>query len=75
MSHEWIAKSLENEKLTADGKKITALIEQFQIGDNCPYQRWISLVTGRQLYKHKKANGAHHEVQIVLHLPETILYY
>ena len=38
-----------------------------------PYQSWISLVTGRQLSKHKKSKGATHEIQLMLNLPDNIL--
>jgi hypothetical protein len=74
MSHKWIAQALNSEQLTSDGRRIKTLVERFRlIGDDCPYQRWISLVTGRQLHKHQKSKGSHHEVQIVLHLPDNIL--
>lgn len=74
MSHKWIARSLQSEQLTGSGRRIKPLVEQFQLGfEDCPYQRWISLVTGRQLHKHQQSKGANHEVQLVLHLPDNIL--
>lgn len=76
MSHEWIAQALASEHLTAEGRRIGPLVRQFAFeGGTCPYQRWISLVTGRQLHKHQKSKGANHEVQLVLHLPDNILSY
>lgn len=74
MSHKWIAKSLETEELTSDGLKLRKLVKQYRSGIiDCPYQRWISLVTGRQMRKHQQSKGSLHEVQLVLHLPDTIL--
>jgi len=74
MSHKWIARALASEQLTPEGRRARTLVERFiNVGDDCPYQRWISLVTGRQLHKHQKSKGSHHEVQLVLHLPDNIL--
>lgn len=74
MSHDWIAYVMPDEHLTTEGKKIKRLLEDHRLdGGIYPYQRWISLVTGRQLRKHQKSRGSHHEVQIVLHLPDNIL--
>jgi len=74
MSHEWIVYVLPKEELTAQGRQLKRLVNQYRrSGENCPYQRWISLVTGRQLHKHQQSKGANHEVQVVLHLPDTIL--
>jgi len=75
MSHEWINYVLPDEKLTAEGRKLRRLLDDFSLeGGTHPYQRWISLVTGRQLRKHQQSKGTHHEVQVVLHLPDNILY-
>jgi hypothetical protein len=74
MSHEWITYVMADERLTLEGRKIRRLLEDNQLnGGIYPYQRWISLVTGRQLRKHQKSKGSHHEVQVVLHLPDNIL--
>jgi hypothetical protein len=75
MSHLWILNALRTEALTPKGLEIRALMREFMDGDiSCPYQRWISLVTGRQLHKHQKARGAVHEIQTMLDLPDIILY-
>ncbi|WP_332877370.1 hypothetical protein [Massilia sp. S19_KUP03_FR1] len=75
MSHAWIAQCIRKEKsLTEAGRLLTQLIKDFE--DDlipCPYHRWISLVTGRQLDKHQKSKGAVHEVQIILSIPDAIL--
>ncbi|MBW3512391.1 hypothetical protein [Janthinobacterium sp. NKUCC06_STL] len=79
MTHAWIAHVLPKENLTPQGEKLSLLIEIFEedilLNPNTkhPYQRWISLVTGRQLSKHKKAGGAKHEIQLMLNLPDNIL--
>lgn len=76
MSHDWIAYVLPDEKLTPEGRKLRRLLDDLGLdGGSYPYQRWISLVTGRQLRKHQKSKGSHHEVQVVLHLPDNILYF
>ncbi|WP_158300210.1 hypothetical protein [Janthinobacterium rivuli] len=50
------------------------LITDFREGErNCPYQRWISLVTGRQLSKHEKSKGATHDIQLLINLPDKII--
>ncbi|WP_332877368.1 hypothetical protein [Massilia sp. S19_KUP03_FR1] len=75
MSHAWILKCIDHERsLTESGLSIKQLIKDYRQGEiPCPYQRWISLVTGRQLHIHKKSGGAAHEVQIILNLPDNIL--
>ncbi|MEC5162794.1 hypothetical protein [Janthinobacterium sp. CG_S6] len=74
MTHAWISYVLPEEKLTAPGHRLRTLITEYEEGEiNCPYQRWISLVTGRQLSKHKKSNGSTHDIQLLMNLPDTIL--
>jgi hypothetical protein len=79
MSHAWIAHVLPKEKLTPTGHKLVPLLKKhekdFWLNPNAPYpyQRWISLVTGRQFTRHNKPNGHHHEIQIKLELPNKIL--
>lgn len=79
MSHAWIENALPNEKLTAAGRELTSLMRRHQrerlLNPNArfPYQRWISLVTGRQIHKHAKSGGSCHEIQVVLDLPDNIL--
>ena len=75
MSHLWIRRSLEEDKhLTLEGKRLIRLIRDWEDGDiDCPYNRWISLVTGRQLTTHRKSGGKTHQVQTMLNLPDNIL--
>lgn len=74
MSHAWISHAIRRENLVASGMRLINLIQDYADGDiPCPYQRWISLVTGRQLTKHRKSEGAIHEVQLILDLPANIL--
>ncbi|MEH6435948.1 hypothetical protein [Massilia sp. DD77] len=75
MSHKWIFNKLRSENLTTQGAKLTRLIRDWRDDDDttCPYFRWISLVTGRQLHKHRQSGGANHEVQTILNLPDNIL--
>ncbi|WP_144241501.1 hypothetical protein [Janthinobacterium agaricidamnosum] len=79
MSHAWIADAVQQEKLTSEGRKIKRLILEYEMNaiDNknqkAPYKRWISLVTGRQLQKHKKSGGANHEIQIIMNMPDNII--
>jgi len=75
MSHKWIARAIRKESgLTTSGRLLPRMIRDYdeQLIE-CPYQRWISLVTGRQLQKHRKSGGSVHEVQTMLNLPEKIL--
>lgn len=77
MSHYWIFDRLQHpqEKLTKQGLLLVELVRKWREAeiDDCPYARWISLVTGRQLHKHRQSGGATHEVQTILHIPENIL--
>ena len=79
MSHKWIADKVPEEKLILAGDSLKQLIKKYRKMRDidphtpAPYQRWISLVTGRQLEKHRKAKGARHEIQIMLDLPDNIL--
>jgi hypothetical protein len=74
MSHQWIARRLRNERLTTRGRQLARMIRDWRNGDiDCPYIRWISLVTGRQLHKHRQSGGGTHEVQTILNLPDNIL--
>lgn len=74
MSHLWIQRSLVTENLTPDGVRLKRLIRDWADGDiDCPYNRWISLVTGRQLTTHRKSGGKTHQVQTMLTLPDNIL--
>lgn len=75
MSHRWIRECVIQERsLTQAGTPLRKLVRDYKDGDiPCPYQRWISLVTGRQLHKHQKSKGALHEVQTILTLPDNIL--
>jgi hypothetical protein len=79
MSHEWILDRLRFEDLTPAGLELRTELRRLRrlTGENeiksIPYKRWISLITGRQLSKHRKSKGATHEVQIVLDLPDNLL--
>jgi hypothetical protein len=74
MSHLWIERSLATENLTPEGERLKRLIRDWIDGDiDCPYNRWISLVTGRQLTTHRKSGGKTHQVQTLLSLPDNIL--
>lgn len=79
MSHRWIQQALQREQLTVQGQQLEGLIIEreaagvFSNDTTYPYQRWISLVTGRQLHKHKSSKGNVHETQIILDLPNNIL--
>ncbi len=79
MSHAWIAEAVKNESLTESGRKIKTLIRQYRedILDSpelmAPYKRWIFLVTGRQLQKHRNSKGATHDIQIMMNLPNDII--
>ena len=74
MSHRWITVVLKKEELTREGHRLKRLLALNNLNDgDYPYQRWISLVTGRQLHKHQQSKGSHHEVQLVLNLPDNIL--
>ncbi|MDN2712292.1 hypothetical protein O0880_22955 [Janthinobacterium sp. SUN118] len=79
MSHAWIARSLKQEKLTATGLTIKPLMKKYATGQllnpdaKPPYLRWISLVTGRQLNKHRQSKGSNHEIQLMLDIPDNIL--
>jgi hypothetical protein len=74
MSHEWITYVMADERLTLEGRKIRRLLEDNQLnGGIYPYQRWISLVTGRQLRKHQKSKGSHHEAQVLYLLGNIFL--
>jgi hypothetical protein len=74
MSHKWIEKALIKEQLTVIGQELKGLIRKYLRDEiPCPYQRWISLVTGRQLHKHQQSGGSTHDIQLMLDLPENIL--
>lgn len=79
MSHKWIFSKIKTEDLTAAGQELKSKLRRLRMSTgeddsvSYPYNRWISLVTGRQLEKHRKSSGANHEVQIVIDLPENIL--
>jgi hypothetical protein len=74
MSHAWIEKALVKEQLTTIGQKLIPLVREYvDEGNSCPYQRWISLVTGRQLHKHQQSGGSAHDIQLMLDLPDNIL--
>ena len=74
MSHFWIANALKEENLTVTGMPLRSSAQDFIDGEiACPYQRWVSLVTGRQLHKHQKSKGASHEIQTVVNIPDKIL--
>lgn len=79
MSHRWIQQALRRESLTAEGQRSNDLIVQSEVDGvmggttNYPYQRWISLVTGRQLHKHQNSKGSIHETQTIVNLPNNIL--
>lgn len=80
MSHAWIFAKIDTEDLTTTGQELRSKLRRIRLlrrkpaDIKYPYKRWISLVTGRQLEKHRKSGGANHEVQIVLDLPENLLY-
>lgn len=80
MSHGWIVAKMETENLTPAGQELRSRLRRIRLSGrrgtaaNYPYKRWISLVTGRQLDKHRKSEGTLHEVQIILDLPENLLY-
>ena len=77
MSHLWIYDRLKDEKLTATGEQLESLVESYMLtrrrGTKPPYQRWVTLVTGRQLHKHQRTRGSTHEIQVTLDLPDNIL--
>lgn len=75
MSHEWIVNCVRREStLTQAGETFEDFANQYIDGQiECPYQRWIALVTGRQLHKHSKSGGQLHEIQTTLTLPDNIL--
>ncbi|SFU83936.1 hypothetical protein [Pseudoduganella namucuonensis] len=79
MSHQWILRGVAKENLTANGQLLLPLINRFRTRRTlspdapAPYQRWISLVTGRQLHKHQQSKGAAHDIQVIMHLPDNIL--
>jgi len=77
MSHKWIADAVKKDKtLTSEGLKIKRSIRDFEDEEiSCPYERWISLVTGRQFDQHKrsKPKGSVHNVQHIVKLPDNIL--
>ncbi|NVI83520.1 hypothetical protein [Janthinobacterium sp. BJB401] len=79
MSHAWIVNALEKENLTAQGmiiKKLIRKYEKSQASDkSCsrPYERWICLVTGRQLAQHKKSNGSKHAIQLIFNIPDNLM--
>ena len=80
MSHMWIAKRIKDEKLTSSGLELKNTLRRMRRADlddepiHYPYKRWISLITGRQLNVHRQSNGAKHDVQLLLDLPDGILY-
>lgn len=75
MSHMWIANALQSEVLTAPARTLRSRARDYIDGESsCPYQRWISLVTGRQLHKHQKSKGSAHEIQTVIDIPDRILF-
>lgn len=80
MSHEWIRQRLPGEQLTPAGINILRLVQTYRRSivlnpaADAPYQRWIPLVTGRQLHKHQQSKGQLHETQVVLTIPNNILY-
>lgn len=80
MTHARIAYVLELDgTLISEGKALAEEIEIFlknRVKDKSlryPYQRWVSLVIGRQLNKHAQSKGATHEIQLMLNLPDNIL--
>ena len=74
---DWLARAMDlkdDKHLTPEGKRLIRLIRDWEDGDiGCPYNRWISLVTGRQLTTHRKSGGKTHQVQTILTLPDNIL--
>ena len=80
MSHEWIRQKLPGEQLTAPGMAILRQVQSYRRSlalnpaAEAPYQRWVSLVTGRQLHKHQHSKGQLHEIQVVLTVPNNILH-
>jgi hypothetical protein len=79
MSHRWIFQALDDENLTAEGDRLSVEILRVRRSrargtpSEYPYNRWITLVTGRQLHKHQKSRGSVHETQTTLTLPNNIL--
>ncbi len=80
MTHDWIFYVLRKEKTLIDqGRLLRVLIRQQRASLTTknvlpyPYRRWVSLVTGRQMEKHRPKNGHHHAIQFMLKLPESIL--
>ncbi|GGZ11713.1 hypothetical protein ACFFTM_23385 [Pseudoduganella plicata] len=79
MSHEWIVTAIDSENMTTAGFRLKRLLRERELNGiintttGYPYNRWISLVTGRQLAKHQKSKGAAHHVQFIIDLPENIL--
>lgn len=74
MSHLWILNALEQADVTARGKRLRGMISSSEAeGREFPYERWVIMVTGRQLYNHRKSKGRRHDIQTALHLPNNIL--
>jgi hypothetical protein len=79
MSHEWIFTRIDAENLTVTGQELKSQLRRLRLSTgasasmNYPYKRWIALVTGRQLNKHRKSGGSDHEVQVIIDLPENLL--
>lgn len=79
MSHRWIFQALEKEDLTTEGERLKQILTRHfkssarKNSIDYPYNRWITLVTGRQLHKHQQSRGAVHETQTTLNLPNNIL--
>jgi hypothetical protein len=79
MSHRWIFQALDDEDLTFEGEKLSVEILKVRRSrargnpSDYPYNRWITLVTGRQRHKHQRPRGSVHETQTTLPLPNNIL--
>lgn len=80
MSHQWIMRSLSNEQLTSTGSLLIQMASRYRAArilnpnSKAPYQRWVTLVTGRQLHRHSQSKGTQHDTQVTIDLPDNILF-
>jgi hypothetical protein len=80
MSHRWIARSIESERLTPAGQLLARQLRSAEkrmaatMDASWPYSRWIIMVTGRQKHLHEAKQGHKHEIQPPLvTLPDNVL--
>ncbi|MEF7616097.1 hypothetical protein V4F39_19440 [Aquincola sp. MAHUQ-54] len=78
MSHKWIAISLEREEIssTADKSALQKLIEQAEDTNfhSAAWDRWICLVTAKQMSQHERGKGLRHQLQPpIVVIPDHLL--